>query len=110
MAAAGRDAAIVGPSQNDRLWRTNEVPRARAWTFGDLLTPAQILAADLHEPIPGLTLDKPEPRLTRGDGEGLPLASSGRLTRRDTPEKPPPRRLPSMRVVPIKTRRGGNLQ
>ncbi len=25
-------------------------------------------------------------------------------------EKPPPRRLPSMRVVPIKTRRGGNLQ
>ena len=42
------------------------------------------LAEDLSEPIPGHD--------------------------RAVLEKPPPRRLPRLRVVPIKTRRGGNLQ
>lgn len=43
----------------------------------------------------------PRPGLTPSPDPGHDRAVS---------EKPPPRRLPSMRVVPIKTRRGGNLQ
>jgi hypothetical protein len=38
------------------------------------------------------------------------VAGLTQVTNRSVSEKPPRRRLPSMRVVPIKTRRGGSLQ
>ena len=60
------------------------------------------------EPVPGLTLDKFEPRLTRGRRRRSATAAAA--MRSSSLEKPPRRRLASMRVVPIKTRRGGNLQ
>jgi hypothetical protein len=38
------------------------------------------------------------------------VAGLTQVTNRSVSEKPPRRRLPSMRVVPINTRRGGSLQ
>ena len=47
---------------------------------------------------------------TRRQPEMRPSGRQSQVTTEQFLEKPPPRRLPSMRVVPIKTRRGGNLQ
>ncbi len=99
IAMAGSTATIALNRRLSQRWATRSEARSYRPLSGNF---RGHLRYEFRKLLAGRA--KIEPNLDDDPGKRVPGHD------RAVSEKPPPRRLPSMRVVPIKTRRGGNRQ